>query len=475
MSSHRRVLLMNPPTGLYRRDDRCQNQVAEQTVQVVLPPIELAYMAAFLRREGVECEIRDYPAEGRSWADFRQDLLRGRFDMVVLRVTAPTLSKDLEVCRLAKEVLPGVLTVGVSAIFEEHDVRLLADHPELDIAVRGEPERPVLEIALGKALSKVRGIAYRDKKGVVVRTAYERKEADFRDYPHPARELLRNELYLSPDTREPITTIQTSRGCPYECVFCPAGSVSDRRVKFREVSDVVDEIEECVVLHNIRYFLFGADTFTVNKRWVMGLCDEIERRKLDISWAANSRADTIDREMLLRMMATGCRVLGFGVESGDDEMLRLMKKDITVAELRRGIALAKEVGLRTHTFYVLGLPWETRETLARTAQFARELDADFFDFNIAFPLPNTEYERIVREERLAQGSIEGLGYGSSPVRTRELSHEELVSARRRLLLSLYLRPSYIWRTLRREATSAGQLLHFVSYGLRRIRQIALNA
>jgi anaerobic magnesium-protoporphyrin IX monomethyl ester cyclase len=465
-----RALLINPPTGLYRRDDRCQNQVRDQTVQVILPPLDLAYMAAILRSKGVSCIIRDFPAEGGAWSDLAAVLRDERPDLLVFKATAPTLTQDMATCRLAREVLPEVRTLAFGAVFIERDREVLEAYPDLDFIIRGEGEPAAGELVTDAPLESVNGLTFRDGEGIVQATFHAR-EVDFEHYPLPARDLLRNELYRSPDTLEPLTVIQTSRGCPYSCIFCPAGAISERKVHQREASAVADEVEVCVREHDIRYFLFNADTFTINRHWVHQLCDDLLARNLEISWAANSRADTVDRFMLEAMKRAGCRIVGFGVESGDDEMLRLMRKDITTDQIRKAVQMCQEVGLRTHTFFIIGLPWETRETLARTEAFLRELAPDFFDINIAFPLPATEYERMVRAEGLVEGSIEGLGYADSPVRSRALSHDELLRARRRMLLSLYLRPRYIVRTLWREAQSPGQFLHLVRYGLRRVWQL----
>src|SRR5690606_18142765 len=150
--------------------------------------------------------------------------------------------------------------------------------------------------------------------------------------------------------------------------------------------NVVEELKECVEKHGIREFLFHGDTFTINKKWLLELCALIQSEKLDIHWGCNSRVDTMDDERAAAMKAAGCWVVAFGIETGDDEMLKHMKKNATTQQARDAVACVKRNGLRVHTFFVIGLPWETEQTLENTWNFVRDLDPDFFDFNIATPL-----------------------------------------------------------------------------------------
>lgn len=516
----RRFLFINPPTGLYRRDDRCQCTVEDQTVQVIFPPIDLAVSAACAERGGAVCRIRDYPAARRTWDHFLRDLERFRPHVLVLNSTTATLDGDLQTCRLAKERLPGILTVAKGETLVVNAVHALTDHPELDLILPNEPETAVEEIARGVPLSNIRGLHFRGEvlqrlgekperplaepegkaqiSRVKARRAPEEKPIDLVDgsefanrifftgkrellhdlasLPYPARHLLRNELYLSPETGNPLTVVHGNRGCPAHCVFCPAGALTDYSVRFRPPADIVEELRECVEIHGIREFLFHGDTFTINKKWLLELCALIREAELDIRWGCNSRVDTIDDERAQAMKDAGCWVVAFGLESGDDDMLRKMKKNATVAQAREAVACVKRNGLRVHTFFVIGLPWETEETLEHTWQFIQDIDPDFFDFNIATPLPGTELHDIaVQDDLFVEGYDPGrAGYASGAMRTYSgLDSAYLEDWRRRHLLRLSLRPRYIARMFAK-AGSPRNALMYARAGANRLRQLVLT-
>ncbi|MFC1600753.1 B12-binding domain-containing radical SAM protein [Candidatus Sumerlaeota bacterium] len=465
-----KALLINPPSGNYRRDDRCQVKVADQTVAISFPPIELAYAAAVLREQGVEARIGDYPALGLGWADYKAQLREFAPDVLIVSTTTATIAGDLEACRLAREVCPEIRTFGRGEFLTVSADEVLPAHAELDFILLGEAEPTLREVAGGIEAEDVCGLAWLED-GKARRGEPRLPDEDADSLPFPARELLANERYLSPDTRRPITVIHANRGCPSKCIFCPAGALSNYRVRLRSPQRVVDELVECVERHGIRQFLFHGDTFTINKRWVLELCERIGAAGLDIRWGCNSRVDTMDDERAAAMRQAGCWVVAFGLESGSQEILDKIKKGATVEKAREAIAVCKRNGLCTHGFWIIGMPWETRVTLRLTYQLARELDTDFFDFNIALPLPGTElYEIAVGEGLLEQALDTETGYAKAAARTFELSRRELDRWRRRSLLKLSFRPGYVFRTLRR-ARANGQLGNYLAAGLRRLRNI----
>lgn len=447
------MLLTHPPSGLYRRDDRCQSKVEDQTVQVVFPPLNLAYLAACLERAGVACMIRDYPAARGTIADYEQDLATFAPTDVLLGVTFPTLANDLEACRVAHERVPNVRVIGRGEVFHVHDQALLREHPALDVVLRGEAEETIVELVSGIPLAEIKGISYREESTNgdaprVVRTPDRPFLRDLDSLPFPARHLLDNRLYRTPESGRMLTTIETQRGCPAKCIYCPAPIANGYRIRTRSPQNILAEITECVERFGIRDFLFHADTFTWMKPWVLELCQGIVDAGLRIRWGCNSRVDTIDEERLVAMKRAGCWVIGFGVETGSQETLARIKKNTKLSEAEQAFRLCRKVGIRSHCFMVIGFPWETREMIEETVAFTRRLDPDFFDFNIAYPLPGTEFDQLVREQGLIDESrtVNG-GYGIPAVRTQTLNAEELHQLRRQALLRLYFRPRYIVRTL----------------------------
>lgn len=482
--------------------------------------MELALSAACAERTGAVCRIRDYPAMRRGWDQFIHDIERFRPHMLVMNSTTATLDKDLDTCRIAKEKNPKIVTAGKGETLVVNATTVLRDFPSLDLILPNEGEESVEEIVSGKPFSQIHGLHFRgallerfkeepagtlmEPEGKAQIARHKRRTApgervaelngaplagrifftgkrdlqkDLDSLPFPARHLLKNEIYVSPETGNLLTVVHGNRGCPAHCVFCPAGLLTDFTVRQRTPENVVQELKQCVEEYGIREFLFHGDTFTINKKWLLRLCELIQEENLDIHWGCNSRVDTMDDERAQAMKAAGCWVVAFGIESGDDEMLEKMKKNATVDQAREAVDCVKRNGLRVHTFLVIGLPWETEETLEKTYDFLKELDPDFFDFNIATPLPGTELHSIALKENLFEEKYDPsrTGYASGATRTLSgLSSEFLTKWRRERLMKMYMRPKYITRMLMK-AGGPKQTFQYAKAGAKRFRQLVFQS
>ena len=470
---YKQVLIINPPSGLYRRDDRCQSRVEEQTVQVIFPPIDLAYLAAMALESGASVHISDYPAEKRGWEAFIADLHRLQPDLLLFDVTTATLLHDLWACRIAKELLPDITTAAKGDYLSLYGESVLKEHPELDIVLSGEAEDTMAELVTRGYNETTQGILFRTRDDTIVSNPARPFIEDLDKIPFPARALLNNELYQSPETHNKLTVVHTNRGCPAQCIFCPAGRMSGHKIRFRSPHNIVKELVECVEKHDIHEFLLHGDTFTMKKSWVIDLCKLMIDSNIKIRWGCNSRVDTIDDERAEWLHRAGCWVVAFGVESGSQHMLERMKKGTHVEQAVQAIDICKRHGLLTHAFFIIGLPWETDATLKETYRLIQRLDTDFFDINIAYPLPGTDFFDIALKDNLfvsTHAVLDG-SYGKAAVRSYELSAEELNSWRRQALLKLYLRPRYITRTLIRAAHSPVVLTNYISSAFNRLRYL----
>ncbi len=472
------ALLINPPGRLFQRgEDRSQGNIEDSSATSLRAPNDLAYMAAVLRETGVRPAILDYPAEKKSWRDFENDFRAMLPDLLIVSMTNATVFEDLQACAVAKRIRPETLTVAKGALFLTSKIDLYQQplfHP-LDYALTGESETIigslVKAITGGQSPEAVRGILYRDPSGTWKRTAPAPFVEDLDSIPFPARDLLKNELYLRPDTGEPQATIQTSRGCAASCIFCLTPVISGNRIRVRSAANIADEVEECVRKYNIRNFFFKADTFTMNKPHVIGLCREIIARKLNIQWVANSRADTLDEERLEWMKRAGCWLVAVGFESGDDESLKNMQKNTTVEQAFRAAYLMRKYGLKLYGFFMIGLPWEDRSSVERTLMHAKKLKCDYAEIHIAVPFEGTELHRIADQERLIPDQVQGHDYFRDPVmRTMFLSRDELLRYRRTGIRKIFLTPGYVMNRLRALRSSREFVNHF-RYGLRLLRQV----
>ncbi len=463
-----KALFICPPTGLFYRDDRCQVSL-KGVSNAPRPPLDLAYMSAVLEEKGIECMMRDYPVENGTWEDVKKDIRTFDPGLLIIYTTITSVKEDLRACIIAKEINPGIITVAKGGDTTISPAERLEMCEDLDIAIIGEPELTLLEIAEGRDLKDINGICYREN-GKIVKTPKRKFIEDLDGLPFPSRHLLDQSKYLRPDTGEIQTTIQSSRGCPSKCIYCLSRVVAGFDLRLRSPGNVVDELEHCVTEYNIRNFFFRADTFTWDKEWVISVCREILRRKLDIQWVANSRANTVDDERLQWMKKAGCWLVSFGVESGNQYILDMTQKGITLEQSREALRLAKKNKLKTFVTFLIGMPWDTRETIMETFDFAREIDSDYFEVILPYPFPGTNYYEIAKRDGLIlDGAYDHIyDHFNSVVKTYHLSADELTELKKKSFWYLYARPSYIKKIIS-QCDSPKALKTYVSFGLNKMK------
>lgn len=485
-SSIKKVLLTVPPTGLYIREDRCQTPIEHMTTVALRPPIELLYAAACFEAEGASCRLVDYPGEQLELHHLLADIDKMEPDLVILSITTPGIEDDMAVAAAIKAHRPDCIVAAKGAHFNTLDVESLRRWQALDLVFRGELEAACREMAQGKALHEIAGISFR-KALIEPEALAEKAEAEIIDdsiirtparafiedldsLPFPARQLANNELYRRPDTGALQTTVVANRGCPFSCVYCLANQVAGRKHRIRSPKNLVDELQECVEKYGIRDFLFRSDLFTARKEWVLEVCAEIERRGLDIDWSCNSRVDTIDPDMLTAMKRAGCWIIAFGIESGSQEMLDKIGKKTDLSKAREALRMTRKAGILSSVYFMVGLPWDTPESLAANEKFAREIDPDIMEVFYVYPFPGTPlYEEAVRLGLLEAGSIPKAAYDGPAMAALEMSREELMEARNHALKNFYLQPRVILRTLAR-SRSFRELWNYLRYGLRQLKE-----
>jgi len=214
--------------------------------------------------------------------------------------------------------------------------------------------------------------------------------ADLDALPLPRHDLLPLHRYRAPLVRGPYAFVVTSRGCPGGCRFCIKHVSYGRAVRYRSPASVLEEVERLVALR-MRSIHMYADLFTVQREHVVGICDGIVARGLNVRWTCNSRVDMVDEDLLRRMRRAGCWMISWGIESGDEGMLRRMHKGTTVAQVERAIERARGAGIKNWGYFVIGLPGETEESIRKTIDLAKRLPLDLALFHIAAPHPGTPF------------------------------------------------------------------------------------
>ncbi len=466
----RTAFLVVPPTGMVIREERCQTPIEGLHTVALRPPMDLLYIGAVLERQGVKCTLTDYPGEKLGWEYLQDDLKRLRPDLLVLSTTTPTLERDLRAAQMAKAIRYDTVVAAKGAHFWRDQPEILKRYPMIDLIMRGEYEETISDLVTQPDWAKVDGIIFR-RGGEIISTGKRSFLQDLDQIPYPARHLANNSLYFRPDTGELQTTIVTNRGCPEKCVFCLAPRVAGRENRVRSVANIVGELEDCVNQHGIRNFLFRSDTFTLDPEWVIDLCQGIERAGLRIKWSCNSRVDTLNGEMLRSMREAGCWLVSFGVESGSQEILDLMKKGITKEQVRAAVNLCRLEGVLTSVYFLIGTPWESEATFRETVEFAKQLEPDFVEFFYAYPFEGTEmYVIAANEGLLERGQFPLSAYSKPATPSKYLTLERLNEMRTEALRSYYMRWPVISRTLRR-TRSPRVFINYAKMGLRQVADL----
>jgi anaerobic magnesium-protoporphyrin IX monomethyl ester cyclase len=293
----------------------------------------------------------------------------------------PIASRIIKDC---KEVDANTITVigGPHASFTFQDIML--NMPWIDMVVIGEGEQTMLAVAKGnEILGDINGLAFR-KNGNVVLTK-QRNFIEQLDYLPVPRHLFPVDKYLPSN---PKSGMITGRGCPFDCIFCVGYRMVGKKKRYRKPGLVVDEMEQILDLGFMGINIVD-DLFTLNKKHVYAICDEIRSRHLKFNWACFARVDTVDNELLSIIADAGCNCICYGVETADPEMLKTLKKKITTKEVAVAVASTQQAGIEAMASFILGLPGETEETLMNTINFAHDLKATCAIHALA-PFPGTE-------------------------------------------------------------------------------------
>jgi anaerobic magnesium-protoporphyrin IX monomethyl ester cyclase len=412
------ILLVNPPSpdgGIWIRT---QHRVGRRSREnMIWPQVSLAQMAALLH-PNYKIQIVDAIAERLSWPAFRERLERYQPRYYLTQVTAPTLENDMYGTFLAKA--RGAKTIAFGTHVTPMPRETMRSYASLDFVLHGEPDLTVrdlldhLEGRIGERspevqrlfdtepgyrvgesddgqvdLSAVRGLVWR-RGDEIVMNATRPFIADLDDLPMPLHDQLPLQSYRMPLMKGPFTFIVTSRGCTAGCTYCIKHVSYQFGVRVRSPEKIMEELWllNKLGIHNIHMY---ADLFTIHRDQVVELCKLIIAQGLKIKWTCNSRVDYVDEEMLQLMGKAGCWFISWGIESGNEQILRHAKKGAYPDKAERALRWAKAAGIANWGYFIIGLPGETEATIRQTIDFAKKLPLDIALFHVAAPYPGTPF------------------------------------------------------------------------------------
>ncbi len=432
------VLLINP----------YDENAVKNGLGFISPPINLMYLGGALEKASYDVRIIDDDLQQLGYEKICK--LASTLDphLVGITATTPNIKNALEYAKLMKRLLPNSLTVIGGPHTTFMPIETLKTCPSLDAVVIGEGEETMIELASegsNERLSEIKGIAYRDRNNNNIKINPPRPLIkDLDSIPFPARHLVPFESYKT--TQEKSSDMITSRGCIFSCKYCSSSLIMGRKFRTRSPENVVDEIEHLIDKYKLENIAFMDDTFMLNRRRANAIADEIQNRGLDIGFVASSRVDMVNQKLLEKLKKSGLTTLYYGVESGSQRILDLMKKGITLKQAEDAVKSAKDAGLEVLTSFILGFPGETREEMDKTIDFSIKLNADYSQYSILTPFPGTPIYRELKKKKL----IDTENWNKYTVLKSVIKYEELGLSKKlvqrkltQAYLKFYSRPKYL--------------------------------
>ncbi|MDP6642282.1 MAG: radical SAM protein [Candidatus Nanoarchaeia archaeon] len=455
-----KVLLIMPSmdSGYWRRLGKKVGPKSE--------PLSLAYIGAMLKKHNHEVKILDCEALDYSFEEVEDYLKKNEFDVVGIAMITIMYSQTMTICKLVKKMYPKakIIVGGPHPSAHGNAKEILETEFLIDYCVVGEAEKTFVELLNlienkkedHKELLKVNGISYRNNEEVMITRPRDTvKELD--EFPIPDRSLLNMSLYrptVSYYRKLPAYIILTSRGCGYRCTFC--SKVFDKEFRYHSPERVVEEMKILVEEHGAKEIVFRDDTFTMKFDWTKEVCEKIIESNLNkkVKWSCMTRVSLVNPELLRLMKEAGCWGIHFGVESGSQRLLDMIKKDVTIKQIKDAFKWCREIGIESRAFMMIGLPTETRDESLKTINFAKELDPDWAQFTITTPYPGTElYDQVVESGELNSKEWDNYqtwgGFSDHELVwvPKGRTSEELKTLQRKALFEFYFRPKIILRKI----------------------------
>ena len=448
-----KILLVNPPYTNFEGMKESGGHMMS---------LGLAYLAGYLR-EKTSCEISilDTEVEELNYEQIKKALEQEKADIVGITCLTPTMPHAFRISEIIKKEINPKTIIIVGGIHPTAQPEEVIKNPYVDFAVIGEGELTFYELVRAinenrQDFENIKGICFK-KNGEIISTTPRELIANLDEIPFPARDLFKLELYYSAPTKkvsaDPSGPILTSRGCVFNCIHCISEKIWKRCVRFRSIENVIQEMDECINKFGIKQFNIYDDTFTLNQERATKICDEILRREWKISWVSFSRVNTISKELAEKMKKAGCKKISFGLESGSQKILDLMRKQATLEMGRKAVETTARAGILVHASFMFGNVGETEETIKKTIKFAKSLPLDNATFFITSPVPGTDLYEIAKKEGFITKDTKLEEFApltnTSPILVQKnVSKKRLVYWQKRAFREFYLRPKYFFHKIK---------------------------
>lgn len=472
-----KVLLINPPY---------ENILTSPGLEVVdkeagfFPPLGLMYVASYAQAvDGCTVELLDCPAQGITQADFSRHLLRINPDVIGIQAMTFTLIDSSILARSIRSILPEAFIVFGGphpTLYPQETVSIT----EVDAIIAGEGEYAFQ--ALLSALvshnktSDIPGVMTKETMHLPLNWKHIQNLDDLK---MPARNLVDTRIYTSPlAVKNPITTMMSSRGCPGRCIFCDRPQMG-KHFRKRSARSVVQEMIYCAQTFGIGEIVFYDDTFTIDKKRVLDICDMLIAEGVDLYWDIRARIDSVTPEMIQKLRKAGCHRIHYGVETGSPKIQKRLRKHVDLQKAREVFSFTKKEGIEVLGYFMIGCPDETLEDLEQTFAALQKLPMDYANIGIFTPYPGTEIYR----EAIASGQYETdywREFARNPAQdfkprywNQYFSNEKLLEYNKKAYGKFYGRPFYLMSRLLK-IRSYEELTKKISLGLKLLKSVYID-
>lgn len=431
----------------------------------IWPPLNLAYLAAIAEGKGHTVRIIDGEAENIPLQKMVKETHKFKPDIIGITATTPFYHIAVELARQFKQGGNGVpIVIGGTHITM---LKEKVFDRSFDYAFIGESELSWPQFLnayeSGKDISDIKGILYRKGEAVIFSGMPDIVD-DLDTLPPPARHLLKVEKYRlgTPQGIKRFSTIMTSRGCPFQCIFC-SSKVFGYSVRRRSLQLVIDEMKTAINGFNIRHFYLLDDNITLDRKYMFDFCHAIQNQNLPITFEGGTRANLVDEEIISTMKKSGLVRIAFGLESADPKIRKIMKKEVPIEDYEKANKLVNKYKIETLNSAILGLPGETRQTAEKTLNYLQNSrEVQLVNLTIATPYPGTElYEMAKNKEHglrlLSEDFSRYRRYGSPVMEVNDLSAKDLLALQNDGYLRIYSAPWRIKSMLRKHGLIGGLL------------------
>ncbi len=391
--------------------------------------------------------------------------------LAIINTVTPTIDSDMVFAETFKQRFPDCFTVVFGTHVTVLHREIMEKFSRLDGVLLHEPEWTAIDLA---AILERGDLPEGGLPGCILRIGDRIVVGPERPYREdldsmgvPDWSFFDTSKYMHPVLGKPYLTVNTSRGCKHNCIFCVGHIFYGKKMRYRSVMSIADEIAMIKKQYKVNLIWFYADDFTSSPDFVKDLCREIIRRKLNIVWWTNTRVDRPDEEMFRLMKDAGCYMLSIGGESGNAEILATIRKGTKPQFIKNTVELLRKTGINSMVYFLIGLPGETRNTIRETIIFAKSINPDYVEFYPATPYPGTEFHRIAVEKgRIVNQDWSAFMCGGNQfvIEIPGVGKNELDGILRSAYREFYIRPAYLLMMARRILCPA-EFLRLAIFGI----------